>query len=297
MHSLEAWRLAHGWSRTEVSARLDALYLGDGLAPPSITSAELCRWEHGQRRPNDERVEYLCRLYATRPDRLGFGIDYSRADIGHLARAGIIDTWPRSSRETYDDLVDRVRRARDEITVFGLARNFYAKDEILPLLESRAVAIPVTFFIMDPFCDSRRERYRLEPVEAAMEDPSRHVREVLRPLCSASRRVARAASPSAGMRVFTYNFPCSFAIEKVDDTCRVMLYGHGKRGTEGPILVFNEGTPYGDYFSSQLAWLKRLANEPREPWTTKGLVVRSLEDSDLPSGDLDQASGTRPVLR
>jgi transcriptional regulator with XRE-family HTH domain len=93
MHALEAWRLAHGWSRAEESARLDALYIADGLAPPRITSAELCRYEHGQRRPSDERIEYLCRLYATRPDRLGFGMDYSKADVGHLARAGISDLW------------------------------------------------------------------------------------------------------------------------------------------------------------------------------------------------------------
>jgi transcriptional regulator with XRE-family HTH domain len=173
MFALEAWRLAHGWSRTEVSARLDALYDADGLAAPRISSAELCRWEHGQRRPSDERIEYLCRLYSTRPDRLGFGMDYSNAEVGHLARAGITDLWPRSSPDTYADLVERVRTAQEEITVFGLARNFYAKDEILPLFESKAVAIPVTFFVMDPYCDSRRERYRLDPVEAAMENTSR----------------------------------------------------------------------------------------------------------------------------
>src|SRR5512132_2581080 len=152
MFALEAWRLAHGWSRTEASARLDALYEGDGLAAPRISSAELCRWEPGQRRPSDERIEYLCRLYSTRPDRLGFGMDYSNAEVGHLARAGITDLWPRSSPETYADLVERVRTAQEEITVFGLARNFYAKDEILPLFESKAVAIPVAFFVMDPYC-------------------------------------------------------------------------------------------------------------------------------------------------
>ena len=114
-----------------------------------------------------------------------------------------------------------------------------------------------------------------------MENPTRYMREVLRPLYAAAERVAPAAAPSAGMRVYTYNFPCSFAIEKVDRTCRVMLYGHGKRGTEGPILVFNEGTPYWDYFASQLEWMKRLADAPREPWTTKGLLVRSLEAGDL----------------
>jgi hypothetical protein len=147
----------------------------------------------------------------------------------------------------------------------------------------------VTFFVMDPYCDSRRERYRLEPVEAAMEDPSRYMREVLRPLYAAAERVAPAAVPSAGMRVYTYNFPCSFAIEKIDRTCRVILYGHGKRGTEGPILVFGEGTPYWDYFASQLEWMKRLADDPREPWTSKGLMVRALEDRDLSLVERDLA--------
>jgi len=281
MFALEAWRLAHGWSRTEVSARLDVLYHADGLAPPRITSAELCRWEHGQRRPSDERIEYLCRLYATRPDRLGFGMDYSNTDVGHLARAGISNLWPRSNPEVFDDLVRRVRNAQEEITVFGLTRNFYARDEILPLFESKAVEIPVTFFVMDPRCDSRRDRYRLEPIEAAMEDPVRYTREILRPLYAASRRVAPAARSSAGLRIFTFNFPCSFAMEKVDRSCRIMLYGHGKRGTESPLFVFNEGTPYWDNFASQIQWLKRLANDPREPWTTKGLLVRPLEETDL----------------
>ena len=78
------------------------------------------------------------------------------------------------------------------------------------------------------------------------------------------------------MRVYTYNFPCSFAIEKVDRTCRVMLYGHGERGTEGPIFVFNEGTPYWDYFSSQLEWMKRLADDQRalDDQRTAGAIPR-----------------------
>ena len=282
---LEACRLARGWSRTEVSARLDALYEADQLAPPHISSAELCRWEHGQRRPSDERIEYLCRLYETRPDRLGFGVDYSATDVSHLARAGISDLWPRTSAEALEDLTSRLRNAREEITVFGLTRNFYAKDEILPLFESKAVEIPVTFYVMDPSCESRRDRYRLEPIEAAMEDPARYSREVLRPLYLASQRIEKAAAPGAGMRIFTYNFPCSFGMEKIDQTCRVMLYGHGKRGTEGPILVFTAGTPYWDYFASQMLWLDRLATDPREPWTSKGLVVRPLTESDLSFGD------------
>lgn len=280
LFALEAWRFAHGWSRSEVSARLDALYESDHLAPPRISDAELCRWEHEQRRPGDERIEHLCRLYSTRPDRLGFGTDFSSVDVGHLARAGLSDLWPRTSPEVLDDLVARVRNAQREVTVFGLTRNFYARDEILPLFQERAAELPVTFYVMDPGCASRRDRYRLEPIEAAMEDPGRYTREILRPMYAASLRV-RPATPEAGMRIFTYNFPCSFALEKVDTSCRVNLYGHGKRGTEGPTFVFEEGSPYWDYFDGQIAWLARLASEPREPWTSKGLVVRPLVGDDV----------------
>ncbi len=74
---LEAHRLAQGWTREELSQAVDLLYVADGLEPPRLTSAELCRWEHGQRRPSDERRGYLCRVYRTRPDRLGFGSDHS----------------------------------------------------------------------------------------------------------------------------------------------------------------------------------------------------------------------------
>ena len=280
---LEAHRLARGWSRTEVSSRIDALYRQDGLAPPKISSAELCRWEHGHRRPNDERIEFLCRLYETRPDRLGFGIDFSTVDVGHLTHSGLTDLWPRTTPETFDDLTRRIQHATEDITVFGLTRNFYARDAILPLFESKARRIPVTFYVMDPWCDSRRDRYRIEPGEAAMEDPYRYAREILRPLQLAAERVEPEVA-GAGMRIYTYNFPCSFAMEKTDQTCRVMTYGHGKRGTDGPIFVFGEGTAFWDYYVEQLEWLGRLATEPREPWISKGIEVRPLVDALLAGG-------------
>jgi hypothetical protein len=197
-----------------------------------------------------------------------------------LKEAGISHLWPHTNPAVLDDLVERVNNASEEITVFGLTRNFYAKDDMLPLFEAKASEIPVTFYIMDPHCDSRRDRYRVEPVEAAMEDPARYAREILRPLFDASQRII-PKTPSAGMRIFTFNFPCSFAMEKIDRSCRVMLYGHGKRGTEGPILVFGEGTPYWTYFTDQLQWLERLAANPREPWASKGLVVRALDEANL----------------
>jgi hypothetical protein len=197
-----------------------------------------------------------------------------------LAESGISHVWPRTDADALHDLVSRVSGAHEEVSMFGLTRNFYASDEMLPLVESKAREIPVTFYVMDPHCDSRRDRYRLEPAEAAMEDPARYKREILRPLFAASQRVSLSSS-AAGLRIFTYNFPCSFAIEKIDRSCRVMLYGHGKRGTEGPIFVFDDNTPCWDYFAGQIQWLERLAMSPREPWTSKGLVVRPLQEADL----------------
>ena len=141
--------------------------------------------------------------------------------------------------------------------------------------EEKARRIPVTFYVMDPWCDSRRDRYRIEPIDAAMEDPRRYAREILRPLLLAAERVEPEV-PDAGMRVYTYNFPCAFAREKTDNTCRVMTYGHGMRGTDGPIVIFSEGTQYWDYYVQQLDWLHRLATDPREPWTSKNIVVRPL---------------------
>jgi hypothetical protein len=201
-------------------------------------------------------------------------------ELDPLGRAGVSKMWPRTDPDALHDLVARVGGAHEEVSIFGLTRNFYASDELLPLIESKAHELPVTFYIMDPHCNSRRDRYRLEPAEAAMEDPARYKREILRPLFAASRRVSPSTS-SVGLRIFTYNFPCSFAIEKVDRSCRVMLYGHGKRGTEGPIFVFNDNTPYWDYFAEQIQWLERLAESPREPWSSKGLVVRPLQQADL----------------
>lgn len=281
MSRLEAWRYANGWSRAEVSARLDALYEADGLAPPSLSDAELCRWEHEQRRPSDERIEYLCKLYETRPDRLGFGVDFSEADVGHLQGAGISDLWPRTNSASFVDVVERIKAARERITVIGLTRNFYARDHVLPLFEARAIEVPVSFYSMDPRCESRRDRYRLEPAEAAMEDPNRYIREILRPLHQAAQRVGPEAASGAGLRLYLYNFPASFALEQIDNHIRVMLYGYGKRGTDSPIIVFDEGTPFYHFFDEQVRWFHQLATQPREPWISKRLVVRPLEEHDL----------------
>ena len=196
-------------------------------------------------------------------------------DAGFLERGpheGITDIWPRTDNNANANLLRRITNARRHITVFGLTRNFYAWDNVLPVLEARASAIPVTIYIMDPYCESRTDRYRLEPLQATLDAPSKYVREVLLPLYEASDRI-EPMTQEAGLRLFTFNFPCSFSIEHIDDCIRVALYGHGRRGTDSPVMLFRSGTPYFDYFSAQLDWLSLLANEPPKSWSDKGLVV------------------------
>lgn len=268
---LEAWRFAHGWTRAEVSARIDSLYVLDGLQPPNIDNSRICRWEHGERRPNEERIEYFCRLYKTRPDQLGFGNDHTPGKTGHVQRTGIIDAFPYTGEESEIDLIERISSAQSRINLFGLTRNYYAEPRMQRVLEEKVSRVPITMYLMDPHCESRRDRYRIEPAEAAMENPDRFVREVLRPLHEISLR-------SPKLRVFLYNFPCSYAIEEIDDACRVMLYGHGKRGTQAPIVIFGDDSSSHTYFTDQIRWLERLSEgDTPEPWASKGIIVKKFE--------------------
>lgn len=270
--ALEAWRLANGWTRAEVSARLDGLYRADHLEPPNLGPDVLCRWELGDRRPSEERIEYFCRLYRTRPDQLGFGNDHSPGEIGHVRIAGIVDAYPYTSEDSEQDLLTRIRGAKERINLFGLTRNFYARETVLPVFEEAAGrGVPIRIYVMHPYCESRRDRYRIEPADAAMEDPDRYVREILKPLQAVAER-------QPNLRLFTFNFPVSFAIEEVDDVARMMVYGHGKRGTQGPVITFGRGTAPHQFLVDQLRWLEGMAGgETPEPWLSKGIEVRPLD--------------------
>lgn len=68
---LEAWRLAHGWSRVEVIDGIVRLYQQGQLRVPAVNSSMLCRWEHGQSAPSAEYADALCRLYHVQPEQLG----------------------------------------------------------------------------------------------------------------------------------------------------------------------------------------------------------------------------------
>lgn len=69
---------------------------------------------------------------------------------------------------------------------------------------------------------------------------------------------------------------------KIDDVCRGVLCGHGKRGTQGPIMTFSGGGPAHTYFVDRIRWLERRANSEVTPeqWAGKGVRVRPLEPQE-----------------
>lgn len=77
---LQAARLARGWT-------LQDAVTGLAEAGQRATVQQLSSWEHGTSKPSDPRLDGLCRLYQTRPDRLGFGTDYTPPGIDQTVTA------------------------------------------------------------------------------------------------------------------------------------------------------------------------------------------------------------------
>ena len=188
-----------------------------------------------------------------------------------------------TNHSSQKDLLDRLDAANERFTAFGLTRNFFMTDMMKDMFRRKVTAIPIKIFLMEPECSSRKDRYRIEPLEAALEDAKRFRREMLLPFAKLQTELAQVKRRKGAFEIYTYNFPCSFAIELIDQCCRVMLYGHNKRGTDGPIMVFRNGTPYFEYFLSQIRWLESIASTCEEPWLSRTISVCRLTDESLNS--------------
>ncbi|MFI5780733.1 helix-turn-helix domain-containing protein [Nocardia sp. NPDC051570] len=82
---LRAHRIAHGYTLVEVTERLRRLLEEAGAANPGVSHQSVSRWETGLDMPGYQYLDALCRLYHTRPDRLGFGHDYTEEHRGGAA--------------------------------------------------------------------------------------------------------------------------------------------------------------------------------------------------------------------
>ena len=143
--------------------------------------------------------------------------------------------------ESEQHLLKSLSGAKRRIFVFGLTRNFYADDKIQKILIKKSSEIPIYIFMIDPDCFSKRDRYRLEPSRAAYKNAAyfkEKVETTFRKILARCTNI-NPGSRDPGICFMYYNFPCSFAMEQIDDEIRVFLYGYGKRGTDSPTFVFS----------------------------------------------------------
>jgi transcriptional regulator with XRE-family HTH domain/tetratricopeptide (TPR) repeat protein len=85
VHLLRAHRLARGWTLIDVVERAQKESIEAGEPLPTMTHQRLSSWENGSDTPTPRYLDALCRLYRSRPDRLGFGRDYSTSETPYSA--------------------------------------------------------------------------------------------------------------------------------------------------------------------------------------------------------------------
>jgi transcriptional regulator with XRE-family HTH domain len=75
---LRAHRIAHGYTLVAVADLLKKILQDSGEPSEGLAHQMVSRWENGVDIPSRRYLDALCELYRTRPDRLGFGRDYSK---------------------------------------------------------------------------------------------------------------------------------------------------------------------------------------------------------------------------
>jgi transcriptional regulator with XRE-family HTH domain len=76
---LRAYRAARGYTLVEAVEALKEVLSDRGTPAEGLGHQRLSQWEQGQDIPSPHYMDALCFLYQSRPDRLGFGSDYSEA--------------------------------------------------------------------------------------------------------------------------------------------------------------------------------------------------------------------------
>ncbi|WP_280270331.1 hypothetical protein [Nocardia wallacei] len=77
---LRAHRIVHGYTLVEAVDMLKEILRERDTPAEGLAHQRMSQWECGQDTPSPHYLDALCFLYRTRPDRLGFGHDYSEPD-------------------------------------------------------------------------------------------------------------------------------------------------------------------------------------------------------------------------
>ncbi len=77
---LRAYRIAHGFTLVEATELLKEILRTRGTPREGLAHQRMSQWETGRDVPTSRYLDALCYLYRSRPDRLGFGHDYSEPE-------------------------------------------------------------------------------------------------------------------------------------------------------------------------------------------------------------------------
>jgi hypothetical protein len=266
---LEAWRFAFGWNRQEVSKGLDDLYEADRLAPPQISSAEICKWEHRDRRPSDERIDYLCRLYRTRPDRLGFGSDYgptgspteqppalANGDGAPVASAepvrgvpDLVAVYPHRGALPQHRWAALLDNAHEQIDILVYAGLFLpdGHPDLAGVLSSKANhGAKIRLAFGDPGCDAVRLRGDEEGISSGLGARIR-----------LSLTYLRDAFGVPGIEIRTHQATLYNSLYRFDDDLLVNAHAYGAPAAHSPLLHLRQA-PGGRLFAHYQSSFERV---------------------------------------
>jgi len=136
---LRAHRFANGWTLVEVTEYLRGLLRGAGQPQVGLAYQRVSCWETGVEVPSQRYLDALCRLYRTRPDRLGFGCDYSE----NMEEPASERAAPRlkaggQATANYENLaaVDEQEEAMERRELLGLLASYSGLAMLAPLSEA-----------------------------------------------------------------------------------------------------------------------------------------------------------------
>ncbi len=160
---LRAHRITYGFTLVEVAQRLQQLVNDGESAGRGLSHQSVSRWETGLDMPSYQFLDALCRLYRTRPDRLGFGHDYtddeqekqrSRLLLRHELRGG-----PTPS--------ETVRALEDSLALSGYLVYVLPPSEYIPA-RMRDLAQIHQLKLAEPTPDLRQRLHRVEAIVAGL---------------------------------------------------------------------------------------------------------------------------------
>lgn len=156
---LRAHRIAYGYTLAEVAQRLQQVLADSGIPNPGVSHQSVSRWETGSDMPSYQFLDGLCRLYHTRPDRLGFGHDYSDERAGALP--------PPAPAATASGVWNTVRALEESVELSGFLVYVQSPSEYIPA-RMRDLAQIQHLMLADRSAELHRRLLRVEAIVAGL---------------------------------------------------------------------------------------------------------------------------------